>query len=292
MQYVQEIFDVVAGSVFWVDSNANSVAPDGSFNRPLLSVQAGVDRAVASNGDLVLVKAGHAETLTAQIDFDTAGVHVRGLGHGNARPTLSANADIDTIDVSAANCTLENFIFGAPVSTAADGMASDVKVDAAGFTCRNCRSIGSITATNKDTFFALTANADDCLIEGFRGHTDVVSMVNGVTIAALTRLEISDCKFSGDTPGTIGYTGAIIEDSGTANDVLVHDCYMQTQGAAGEAITFGSNSIGILWDNRYSTRHNTIANASSPGTGADSFQSFATANVSKNGAIAPVVDAD
>jgi hypothetical protein len=291
MQYVQEIFDVVAGNVWWVDSAASATAPDGSFNHPLLTVQAGVDRAVASNGDLVLVKAGHAETLTVQIDFDKAGVAVRGLGKGNSRPTLTANADIDTIDVSAANCTLENFIFAAP-GASADGMASDVKVDAAGFTCRNCRSIGSDTSVNKDTFFALTANADDCEISGFRGHTDVVDMINGVTIAALTRLEMFDCKFSGDTPGTIGYTGGVIEDSGTANDVLIHNCYMQTQGAAGECITFGSNSIGVVWDNRYSSRHNTLEAAATLGSGCDSFQSFATANVSLNGAIAPVVDAD
>jgi len=289
MQYVQEIFDVVAGNVWWVDSAANSVAPDGSFNRPLLTVQAGVDRAVASNGDLVLVKAGHAETITAQIDFDTAGVHVRGLGKGDLRPKLTPNLAGDCIDVSAANCTLENFSFGAPGT---DAQTSDINVDAAGFTCRNCKSLGSDTALNKARFFVLTANADDCLITHFIGHTDVVDMVNAITFAALTRLEVAYCKFGGDLDGTIGYSSGTIVDSGTANDVLIHNCQLMNHGAAGECITFGSNSIGILWDNRYTTRHNTIANASSPGTGADSFQSYATANVSKNGAIAPVVDAD
>ena len=110
MSLIQELFEVVTGNVIWVDSAANSTQASGSFNRPLLTVQAGVDKATASNGDLVLVKPGHAETVTAQIDFDKAGVTVRGLGKGNLRPTITTTTNaIDTIDVSAANVTFGEY---------------------------------------------------------------------------------------------------------------------------------------------------------------------------------------
>ena len=182
---------------------------------------------------------------------------------------------------------MENIIFAAP---GFDAITADVNVDAAGFTCRNCKSTGSANAMNKVSYFTVTANGDDCLIEGFRASNTVVDMVIGIDVAAATRVEIADCKMTGNA--SFGFTGGAIADSGLANDLLIHGCMLANIGAAGEGVTLGNNSIGMMWNTRSSTRHNTIASAHTMGSGADAFQSFATANVSKNGAIAPVVDAD
>jgi len=287
MSLIQELFDVVTGNVYWVDSAANSTNATGSFNRPLLTIQAGVDKCTASNGDLVLVKPGHAETITSQIDFDKAGVTVRGLGKGNLRPTLTPNGAIDCIDVSAANMSLENVIFASPGT---DAQTADVNVDAAGFTLLNTKHVGSETDNNKVSYVTVTANGDDCLLKGMRANTSVVAMVIGIDVAAATRVEIDDCTITGNA--SVGYTSGTVADSGTASDLVIHHSTLANIGAAGEGITLGNNSIGAVWKCRISSRHDTIANANSPGTGADSFETYATANVSKNGAIAPVVDAD
>ena len=287
MQYVKEIFDVVAGNVHWVDSNASSVAPDGSFTHPLLTVQAGVDKATASNGDMILVKSGHSEAITAQIDFDKAGVNVRGLGHGNKRPTLNPNGTIDCIDVSAANCTLENFHFAAPGTT---GQTADVNVDAAGFTLRNCSSLGSATGTAKTAYITITANGDDCLIDGFDGKNTVVDMVDAIDVAAANRVEIANCHITGTAAIEAGTSG-VISDSGNAVDLLIHHCSILTSGTAGEAITLGA-SIGLVWDCRYASGHNTIAEVATIGSAMDSYQSYASVNVSQNAAIAPIVDTE
>lgn len=288
MRYIQEIFEVIAGNAIWVDSSANSASANGSFNRPLLTVQEGVDKATDSNGDMVLVKAGHTETVTAQIDFDKAGVHVRGLGHGNQRPTITATGSaFDTIDVTAANCTLENFHFGSP---GFDDATADINVNAAGFTCRNCSSTGSETGNNKVAYITVTANGDDCLIDGFHGLTDVVAMVDAIDVAAANRVEICNCWLTGDASISSG-TGGTISDSGTAVDLLIHHNTMLTQGVAGECITLGA-SLALIWDNRYASGHNTIAEVATIGSAADSFQSYASVNVSKNAALAPVVDVE
>lgn len=288
MQYIKEIFDVVAGNVIWVDSAASSVAPTGSFNHPLLTVQTAVDKATDSNGDLVLVKAGHAETVTAKIDFDKAGVHVRGMGKGNARPTLTASGSaFDTIDVTAANCTLENFIFAAPEF---DEATADINIAAAGFTCRNCKSIGSQSGKNKVAFITITADGDDCLIEGFRGHTNVVEMTSGIDVAAAARVEIADTEITGN--GTVAYSLACISDSGTALGLQIHDSHFNTLGAAVSAVEFSSNSVGLMWDCRLSGRHNTILSTVTAGSGMDFFENYATANAGKTGIYAPIIITD
>lgn len=288
MRYIEEIFEIIPGNAIWVDSAANSTSANGSFNRPLLTLQEGVDKATASNGDMVLVKAGHTEANTAKIDFDKAGVHVRGLGRGNLRPTLTANGSAyDTIDVTADNCTLENFIFAAP---GFDAATADINVAAAGFTCRNCKSIGSQSAKNKVAYITITADGDDCLIEGFRGHTNVVDMVSGIDVAAAARVEIVDCQITGN--GTVGYTLACISDSGTALGLQIHHCFLNTLGAAVSVVEFSSNSVGLMWDCSLSGRHNTILTTVTAGSGMDFFENYATANVSKNGLIAPTIIVD
>ena len=86
------------GKIFYV-SNA-SVAPEGSLSASnnnsgltprdrLSTIQGGLDKCLASRGDLIVLMPGHSETLTAALAVDIAGITIRGIGNGS----LKANPD-------------------------------------------------------------------------------------------------------------------------------------------------------------------------------------------------------
>jgi len=287
MSAVSNLFEVITGDVFWVDSGANSTNQRGSFNKPYLTIQQAVDAARASKGDLVLVKANHAETITVQIDFDKAGVTVRGLGKGNSRPTLTIGAAVDGIDVSAANCTLENIVFPAPTF---DAVTADVNVDAAGFTMRDTSHIGSTTSLNKVSFLTITANGDDCLVTGMRGFNGVVDMVSGISLGAASRVEFDDVRI--ESTRTIGFSTGTFDDTATATDLIINNCMFGNGKTDVAVLTLASNSAGLVANTYFAGTVATIAATVVEGTGANFYQTYCTSNRSKNALLEPPVDAD
>lgn len=111
------------GKVFWVDGS--SVTPvvgavggqdggPGTYQRPFATIDVAIGKCTAGRGDIILVKAGHTETISSATALvaDVAGVAVIGLGSGTARPTLTFDtANTATINVSAANFTFKNILF-------------------------------------------------------------------------------------------------------------------------------------------------------------------------------------
>lgn len=108
------ILNTYAGNIFWVDSGNGSNGNKGTFERPFATIDYAIGRCTANNGDLILVKSGHAEAVSAAsgIDLDVAGVTVIGLGTGDARPTITLDtATTATIDLAAASSGFTNCIF-------------------------------------------------------------------------------------------------------------------------------------------------------------------------------------
>ncbi len=137
--------------IYYVDSGNGADGNDGRDpGFPMATIDAAINRCTASQGDVILVQPGHAETLTAQISLDVIGVSIIGLGEGTLRPQLTINAVIDGIDIGAANCRVENIGFAA--STA--GATSQINVDAANATIKGVHFeigasdiLGTITVT-------------------------------------------------------------------------------------------------------------------------------------------------
>jgi len=102
-----------SGKVFWVSSTAGGDGNEGSFDRPLATIDAAIGKCSASRGDIIMVKAGHAETLTAAsaITCDIAGVSIIGCGNGADRPELTFGTSTGaSVVISAANVTIQNII--------------------------------------------------------------------------------------------------------------------------------------------------------------------------------------
>jgi hypothetical protein len=273
-----------SGQVFWVDDSGSN-GNKGTFDRPFATIQKGIDSCTAGRGDMVMVKSGHAETVTAQIDADTAGVAVIGLGP--VKPVITVNGAIDGIDVSAAGVSLVNLEFAIPGT---DAQTSDINVDAAYCSIVNCTSHGSTTSKNKVSFITVTANGDDLDIVGFRGYNDTVDMVSGIELAAAARVNIVDCHLH--SSGTVGYSTGVVDDTGVCTDLLIKDCTFKNVKAATAVLTFASNSVGVVSNCHVSGRHTTIASNILEGTGMDFFETYVTEEAALNGLLHPVADGD
>lgn len=108
------IVNAYGGNVFWVDSAHGSNGYKGTVDRPFATLDYAIGRCTANNGDLILIKANHAETITGVggIAFDVAGITVIGMGQYNQRPRfLMDGGTTVTATVSAADVTVQNCVF-------------------------------------------------------------------------------------------------------------------------------------------------------------------------------------
>lgn len=105
------------GQVFWLDNGAvlqrGSVAGAdtnrGTFNRPFATLSGALAQCTPGNADIIMVKPGHAETLSTAtaLNCNVSDVAVIGMGSGTNRPLFT----LDTLTTSTINLTANNFSF-------------------------------------------------------------------------------------------------------------------------------------------------------------------------------------
>lgn len=84
--------------------------PFNGKNRYFATIDEAIGACVANRGDVIYVAPGHTENVTnGSIACDVAGVTIIGLGSGAMKPTLTWTATNSKINVTAANCTWQNF---------------------------------------------------------------------------------------------------------------------------------------------------------------------------------------
>jgi hypothetical protein len=107
------------GRIFWVSNyttglltgyKTGSDGNRGTIDAPFATIDYAIGQCVANRGDVIMVKPGHAEAVTvSSIACDVAGITIIGLGSGAMKPTLTFGATDSRINVTAANCTWQNF---------------------------------------------------------------------------------------------------------------------------------------------------------------------------------------
>lgn len=104
--------NMTTGNVFFVGSTVTGATDNANYGKspatPFATVDYAIGRCTASQGDVIYVMPGHAETCTAAVTCDVAGVSIIGLGRGRNRPALTVSGAIDLVTVTAANVHLEN----------------------------------------------------------------------------------------------------------------------------------------------------------------------------------------
>lgn len=277
----------VVGNIFYVHSTTGSnTANSGTTpDKPFATVAAAISAATANNNDVILVMPGHAETVTTAIAMSKAGVSLIGLGEGLRKPAITGNGTIDVINVTGANCLIENINFPAPLTDAA---TSDINIAAAGVTVRNTRHLGSVATENKVDIITITAAGDDFLIEGVKIYNTVVDCVAAISIeGACSRGVIRNCVIQGT------FSTSCIMDEATALLLTIENNRLKNTKTTGSCMTFTTgNSTGVASFNHCSGRDTTIANNVVMGTGMDFFENRVTEQAALNGMILPAADSD
>ena len=101
------------GDIWFVDSGSATGSDAVGYGRnpdqPFATLDYAIGQCTANNGDVIICKAGHTESVAAAADlvFDVAGVTVIFQGNGTNRATIDFGTDAAAdMDVTAANVTL------------------------------------------------------------------------------------------------------------------------------------------------------------------------------------------
>jgi len=223
------ILNTYSGNVFWVSStgaNASDTTGQGTFEKPFATIDYAIGRCTANHGDIIMVKANHAETVSAAagIDCDVEGIKIIGMGEGDDRPTISFTAAASDIDIDADNVTIENLIFLANFAT---GVSATIDVNKEYFTMRDCWFIGNAADETHLISVITDANANDMTIENCKvqllvaedGSTAITTTsTEAIRLVGADRACIKNNYISGD------FTTAAINAITTAcKDILILD---------------------------------------------------------------------
>ena len=188
------------GKVFWV-SNATAAAQlkgvrpgsdiagtPGTFNRPFATVDYAIGRCTASRGDVIVVKPGHAETLStaAAITSDVAGVAIVGLGTGDSRPTFTFDVAAATWSITAANLSFYNVVF-----------------------------VGSLLDPGVTTLLNIAGGADHLTFESveMKDASATLTYITGMTLATgVDNLTINNSKFSAAGTELLSFIAGVAHD--------------------------------------------------------------------------------
>lgn len=205
------------GNVYFVDSghaDKGNTTSNGTLDAPFATLDYAVSRCTANNSDVILVAAGHTESVIAAagIDLDVAGITIIGCGSGNARPKFTFSTDTTAdIDIDAANITLFNLQFVNDI----DALAAPIDVNASDFTMINCDMRDDTAAKQTVRWILGDANADNMQIIGCvnRG-SDTAGSTAWITLNGADGVVVVDCRSNGDfDAGNIQVVTAAITDA-------------------------------------------------------------------------------
>lgn len=139
------ILNTHPNQAYWLDSNGGG-GSKGTFTRPFTTLDDALSHCDADEGDTILVKPKHAETLTGAggLTLDKAGVSIIGLGRYDARPKFLMDGSTITGLVTAADCGIQNCVFSAGHAD----IGAALLVTAKGFELKNNHFMLNTTAEN------------------------------------------------------------------------------------------------------------------------------------------------
>ena len=271
------ILNSYGGNIFWVDSGSGSNTNDGTHVRPYATLDYAVGKCTANNGDLILVKAGHTETVTAAggLDLDVAGITIIGLGNGSDRPTVNFTTAVTAdMDVDADNITISNFLFTGGI----DALTGPIDVNAADFTMMDCET-KDVTGQATD-FIVTDANSSRLMIDGWThrgaaaaGGASALQIVGGD--GATVRNFFIDGNFDTAAIENVTTAATNLTINGGANG-----SYIRNRNSADVCFTAVATTTGNVGPNIYARVADNAANITEAFVGADMqfFQPIAIAN--------------
>lgn len=247
------------GTVFYVSSTTGSNDNNGTDpSTPKATIAGAISACTASKGDVIICLPGHTEAVTStSLTLSKAGVTIVGIGTGSVKPTLTFGATSSTINVQAANCTMQNFRMTAGIgdvvtaflhATAAQNTRYiDIEFYATStFNFINCYTLGAANISDGCRWvrnYLRTADAGQlALCVTAAGHDDLKFYDNYVVHAAAAAglLTGGSANFLGldvrgnfvQTGQTDGSVGVLVITTGTASSGSIVNNDMKTADAA------------------------------------------------------------
>lgn len=291
------VLNSYSGKIYWVDSTSGSSGAKGTFDRPFTTIAAAITAATASKGDIILLKAPHAETISAAagIAISKAGVAIIGLGVGRNRPTITlGTATTATMTVTGANCALKNVRL---VANLADIVAA-LDVTAVGFSCEGVDFIETSSILNFKsgiTCSGADGTANDLYVAGCRFRSAAASTLGFIlTTGDITNLEVIDNVVVSEGTGL-----ATLITNATGKDMKM--CFIARNFLSSKATanalfisndTASPNNSGIIAHNRVG--HADVTGAHSMGAvgGCRFFDNLSVSTDALSGFVLPAIDVD
>jgi hypothetical protein len=239
-----------SGSVWYVDSgktgtSATAAELGKTWTNAYTTVALAIAAATASNGDVIYVAPGHAETLAAAVAINVAGVTIKGFGEATLMPTITLDTAADQWDVSVANVHIENIRFLAGATDILKGI--DLAATADGCHIKNCIFEDATTSEILNAI-DVAAGCDDVTIEGCQILTPGNAATEGIKLTgAVDNIKIINNWIFGT------FTVAGIWSDQICTNVLIKDNVV-TQLTSGQlAVEFTAATTGNLTNNTLSS---------------------------------------
>ena len=262
------------GDIFFVHSGTGTDGAGYGKNpdAPTATIDYAVGLCTASQGDVIYVMPGHAETVSAAggLDLDVAGIRVIGLGSGGLQPTVTlGTAATADVDIDAANITVENIHFAANFAD----IAAAIDVNADDFTLRNCRftegtdlnfkiCVQDAAATGSDRItiegcHAICTDAANTHFVNFAGTGDGHIVRNNRLIGDWGTMAIggagviTNCLIEGNLVSNAASTSdAIVNLAATATGIVCFNhgagAAVQANGITATACLISQNYYGVI----------------------------------------------
>lgn len=247
---------------------------NGTYLRPLLTLQKAVDLSLANRGDIIMLMPGHAETISSAtaLQLDKAGVLIVGLGQGSKMPQFTLDtANTTTIPVSADNIgiinvkfianflaiaacftlsTADNFVlqqcdfrdtsailnFAKIVNTGSTDNAADGLV-------LDSNVIVSQHATNAFSVLAAVGNMDKVIMKNNNIRsvtTNAAAILAVISAGKLLTNAVIDNNLINSVGATGTATGLLITTNGTTNSGMIVNNYLQNLATSPILVTASS----------------------------------------------------
>jgi len=275
------------GETFWVDSGDGNASDGnyGSADDPMATVDGAIDLCVANRGDLIIVREGHAETISGatSLVMDTAGITIVGLGNGSLRPTLTFSATDSIINVTAANCVMANLLLVGAIDNIVTGIALSAAAD--GFELLNVEVRDGASDEEFLILMTIAALCSDVTIDGLVFHGLAGGMTDCIVAAgAADRFKLVNSYIECDASDKIVDLSA----AASVGVIIENNRLINIDTAAGLGVVLHASSTGFVLRNVAANLKNAVVWVS--GAGMAYAENYGSNALNASGIILPAVD--
>ena len=276
------------GSVFYVDSNVASEGDGSTWAKAKDTIDEAIGLCTASNGDIIYVAQGHAESIASATGLvcDVAGVSIIGIGNGSLIPTLSlGTATTAKISVTAANVRLSHLKIISALADVAEGI--DPTADADGLVVDNCIFTDGAVALELVIGINVTADCDNITIVNNKFSTVAAGgCANAIVLAGGS----DNSVIAGNTAYGTYSAGTLLASAALSVNLTVTDNIFVTTAVVA-AVTLKADTTGVYARN-FAGSTTTILLTVINYDAMYCWENYDTSAPGASGVINPIIDSD